>query len=574
MVVGRLTFLLLLGAIAAVIADAPHRAVAAEQAVPTPDSRIRLNTIGFLPGRLKRASIAAACTRFSVRRADSGKDVYAGTVSGPVHNADSNEDLYTADFSALKATGTYYLEIPGVGRSADFRIAPDVYNDAFYLVTRGMYLWRCGVAVSATYRGDTFAHAACHTSDGYMDFVGGGHTKRDGTGGWHDAGDYNKYVVNAGISVGSMLQAWEQFPDRLKAFRLDLPESGNGIPDYLNEVKFELDWLLKMQAPDGSVYHKLTTQNFGGFVLPEEETTDRFFTPWGSPATADFVAMLAMAARIYRPYDAPYADRCLQAAVKSYGFLQAHPENHAPDQAQFHTGGYGANDMDGRLWAAAELWQSTGESAYLKDFETRARAWQVRPARGAAAPPEAKIEPVWDWGDVANQGMFTYLLSKRPGRDAALVQQIHDSLLAAADAIVKTRDAHGYARPLGETYYWGCNGAVARQTALLQTAHQIAPNPAYIDTALDAIGHLFGRNYFGRSFVTGLGANPPLHPHDRRSGGDKVAAPWPGYLVGGGWPGAQDWKDSQDSYQTNEIAINWNTALIYALAGFVEPKGR
>lgn len=527
------------------------------------DTRIRLNTVGFLPDHEKRASIAARCTRFVVRRAgESGdaREAYAGTVTGPVHDADSGEDLYIADFSGLHTPGTYYLEVPGVGRSPEFRIAADVYNQPFWLVTRGMTLWRCGIAVSETYHGDTFAHAACHTNDAYLDFVGGGHVRRDGAGGWHDAGDYNKYVVNAGISVASMLQAWEQFPDRLKGVALHLPESGNGIPDYLDEVKWELDWLLKMQAPDGSVYHKLSTQHFGGFILPELETADRYFTPWGSPATADFVAMMAMAARIYRPFDAPYARRCLDAATKSYDFLQAHPEFHAPDQSQFTTGGYGTQDADDRLWAAAEMWETTGDSRYLKDFETRARAL------------DPKIEAVWDWGNVSNQGMFTYLLSKRPGRDPQLVSEIRTALIRTADQIVRTRNAHGYGRPLGDRYYWGCNGAVARQCALLQTANRFSPNREYIETALDAIGHLFGRNVYGRSFVTGLGANPPMHPHDRRSGGDNVVAPWPGYLVGGAWPGPADWKDEQASFQTNEIAINWNTALIYALAGFIAPE--
>jgi endoglucanase len=168
--------------------------------------------------------------------------------------------------------------------------------------------------------------------------------------------------------------------------------------------------------------------------------------------------------------------------------------------------------------------------------------------------------------------MLTYLFSKRAGKDAALVREVRDSLIAAADSLVRERNAHGYARPLGPRYYWGANGTVARQTVLLQGANRIAPKRAYVETALDALGHLFGRNVYGRSFVTGLGANPPLRPHDRRSGGDAVEAPWPGYLVGGGHPKATDWKDEEASYQTNETAINWNGALIYALAGFVTPK--
>lgn len=533
---------------------------AAEPAA-APDARIRLNTVGFLPGRAKRASVAAPGTRFVVRRADNNKEVYAGTVTGPKTNADTGEALYSADFSAVKTPGTYYLDVPGVGRSAGFRIAADVYDRPFRLATRGMTLWRCGAAVSGTQGGDTFAHAACHTEDAYLDFVGGsGHVRRDAAGGWHDAGDYNKYVVNAGVTVGCMALAWEQFGDRLRPVRLGLPESGKTrLPDYLAEIKWETDWLLKMQAPDGSVYHKISTKNFGGFVLPEKETAQRYFVPWGSAATADFVAMMAQAARVFRPYDAAYARTCENAAVQSYRFLVAHPADHAADQTGFSTGGYGTSDPDDRLWAAAELWHTTGQATYLQDFETRARGQQN------------KIEAAFDWGNVANLGMITYLRSQRPGRDPALVKQIRDALIAAADAIVQARDAHGYARPLGTSYYWGANGTVARQTVLLQTANEIAPKPAYIETALDALGHLLGRNVYGRSFVTGLGHNPPLKPHDRRAGGDTVEAPWPGYLVGGGHPKATDWKDEEGDYRTNEIAINWNGALIYALAGFVTP---
>ena len=161
------------------------------------------------------------------------------------------------------------------------------------------------------------------------------------------------------------------------------------------------------------------------------------------------------------------------------------------------------------------------------------------------------------------------MFSDRPGRDEAVIARVRQNLISVADGIVKTRDAHGYARPLGTKYYWGCNGAVARQSLVLFAANRTAPKRQYTDAALDALNHLLGRNVYGRSFVTGLGHNPPLHPHDRRSAGDAVDAPWPGYLVGGPHPRATDWKDEQADYRTNEIAINWNGALIYATAAFV-----
>jgi endoglucanase len=123
---------------------------------------------------------------------------------------------------------------------------------------------------------------------------------------------------------------------------------------------------------------------------------------------------------------------------------------------------------------------------------------------------------------------------------------------------------------MAKQYYWGCNGTVARQTLNLMAAYRVAPKAEYVETALDALNHLFGRNCYGRSFVTGLGANPPLHPHDRRSGASNLGQPWPGYLVGGPNPRASDWHDVQADYRTNEIAINWNGALIYALAAFLD----
>ena len=145
-------------------------------------------------------------------------------------------------------------------------------------------------------------------------------------------------------------------------------------------------------------------------------------------------------------------------------------------------------------------------------------------------------------------------------------------MIRVADGIVEKAERHPFGRPLGATYYWGCNGTVVRQAMNLHVADLLAGDKKYEAAMLDAINHVLGRNPHGRSYVTGLGYRPPMFPHDRRSGGDKVEAPWPGYLVGGPWPTAKDWHDDQDDFRTNEIAINWNGALIYALAAFVEPR--
>jgi len=545
------------------------------------DSHVRINSIGFVPNGVKGFTCAQSATTFEVRNASNGTVVFNGNLGSAINATDSGETVYKGDFSSFTTPGTYYVNVPGVGRSVNFTIADDVYNNPFIVAMRAMYLWRCGTAVSLTYNGDTFSHAACHMNDAYLDYVGGGHNIRDGKGGWHDAGDYNKYIVNAGITVGMMFMAWEHFP-AIRNISWGLPDTATGYPDFLKEMKWEIDWVLKMAYSDGSgrVSGKLSALNFCAFIMPEAETAARYFTDWGSAATADYVAMLAMAARIFRPYDQAYADTCINAAWVSYNFLLANTANKNPDYSAFSTGGYGTTDTDDRLWAAAEMWATTGSTTAHQDFTTRANAYSD------------KTDADFDWGNVKNLGMYTYLLCTRTGKVAAIYDDIRNDLLADANNLLTYRNNHGYARMLGTNgtnYYWGCNGSVARQAMLLQIANMVSPNQEYVNACLDILGYLFGRNMHRRSYVTGLGTNPPMYPHDRRSGADGITNPWPGYLVGGsngtnsgdpvlsamqaGLPPAQYWVDNQDSYASNEIAINWQGALIYALAGFYYVTG-
>ena len=529
--IGRLCWL---AGIAAALWPAPTLS-----AEPNP---IRLNSVGFLPELPKQATIAAASTNFQLLRVRDRTVVFDGTVSGPKWNRATAENLFTADFSKVSEAGSFVLRVPGVGESAPFDIGSGAFTDAYRTAMLGMYLWRCGAAVSATNEGRTFAHDACHTNDAGLDFTGG-HGFHDATGGWHDAGDFNKYVVNAGVSVGVMLRAWEDFGRALKPLKLQLPPAAAAVPDYLREVQWELDWLLKMQAADGSVYHMVSARKFDQFEMPEAEQSPRYFSSWSSASTALTAAMLAQAARDYRPFDPGFADRCLAAARLSFAFLARHPDYQPTDRQPFATGIYQIRSETGRLWAAVELWETTGDTRYLHDFEESAKQL------------DHPIAPEFDYGDARDLAMFTYLRSSRPGRDPALVHSLRQALQDTADEVVNNAASEGYARPLGTKYFWGCNGTVARQAVLLHTAEKVLANPQYRITALGALNYLLGRNVFGRSFVTGVGFEPPLHPHDR--------------LVGGPQPGARDWVDSQADFTRNEIAINWNTALIYALAEFL-----
>jgi endoglucanase len=282
---------------------------------------VRLNTVGYLPHAPKLATLVSPANVFSIVRASDSAKVYEGAVYGPLRNKDTKEELFIADFSAFTKPGEYRVEVMGVGASAPFRIADDIYTKPFHTVTRGMHLWRCGAAVRGEYNGRFFEHAACHLDDAHLDLANGdsapkSERHRTATGGWHDAGDYNKYVVNAGVTVGCMLRAWHDFQPQIRRVELNILESDGSLPDFLAEVKWELDWLLSMQADDGSVYHKISTQNYLGNVLPEHEMERRYFGQTGTQATANFVAMMGMAARSFRPFEPAYADRCLAAAEK------------------------------------------------------------------------------------------------------------------------------------------------------------------------------------------------------------------------------------------------------------------
>ena len=367
-----------------------------------------------------------------------------------------------------------------------------------------------------------------------------------------------------------------------------IPESGGALPDYLAEIRWELEWVLKMQysATDGRVSHKLTSLTFdapsdaGGnaidrWVVPEKDLQTRYFVPSGSAAIADFVAMLAKAARIYKSYDSAFADQCLNSAKVSYAYLQANTANQTLTDPT-STGAYTTTDSDDRLWAAAEMWETTGDAAALTDFETRAAKFN--------SGTTTYVDADFDWSNIKNLGMYIYLLSQRTGRTASTVTAIQASLIKAADSLVTNRNNSGYGRALSGKagqYYWGSNGSVARTCMLLQVANRLSPKADYLDTCADQLSWIFGRNYYNRSQVTGIGKEPPLHPHHRPSQADGIDNPWPGLLVGGGnntstqapasnKNGATNWTDDVNDYELNEAAINWNAPLTYALASFLD----
>ena len=370
------------------------------------DSDVRVNSIGYVTGHAKRVSVAAAADSFVVRRAADDSAALTADLAAPIADA-SGDMVAIGDFSALDDPGSYYVDVPGVGRSAVFPIGDDVYETPLVTAMLGFYGARCGTAVSFTYQGTTFAHGACHLRDGHLDYVGQTAVTRDGTRGWHDAGDYGKYTVNGAFAAGMLLSAWERHRDGLGRLVLPIPESGGPIPDFLAEVKWELDWLLKMQyaADDARVSHKLTATMFEDFIMPENDVAPRYFVPVRHRRDGGSRSRSSRRQRASTRPTTPISPRSAwrPRALPTTIWRPTRPTS-PPTRSGSRPADTARTDPDDRLWAAAEMWETTGDPAALADVEAR-----------IAALPGAIVDADFDWNNTKNLGLSTYLISRARG---------------------------------------------------------------------------------------------------------------------------------------------------------------
>jgi len=540
--------------------------------------QIMVDQVGYLPASAKIAMVTASAKTFEVKRASDNATVFKGELAAAIQDADTGDSVQIADFSKLKESGTYYLDVPGVGKSWVFSIRPDVFSRTYYLAMRAFYGQRCGTAVDLGSEFPGYTHPACHLK-GEFHASSGKQGERDNVGGWHDAGDYGRYVVNSGISTGTVLWTWEIFGSKLKNIKLNIPESGNGTPDILNEARWNLEWMLKMQDEDGGVWHKQTSEHFPGFVMPEDdhlpsEVIGTGQQPYKSTcATADLAAVAAIAARVYSPFDAKFASQNLEAARKAWLWTEKYPNVAFRNPPGISTGEYGDDSCsDERLWATAELWRTTHDKMYNEYFVKHYPDYRL--SLDVPAPE--------GWRDLAAMALWTYALGTVKGSDSTLIKEIRTRTAQAAHAIVESTRKNPYRVSLrAKDYVWGSNGVAASYGMELLVANALAPDPSFTEAALDNLHYLLGRNAFSLSWVTQVGDNPYRHPHHRPSGADKNAEPWPGLLSGGpnagrqdnvlkklpaGLPPAKVYADDQGSYASNEIAINWQASLVFLLA--------
>ncbi len=522
---------------------------------------IAVNQIGYLPKAYKSATLRGEALGQTAKLIDeaTGEALFEAAIDSGVADPDTGDNEAAFDFTSVEGEGTYHIE-SGDAVSPSFKISSDVYDEAFKASIKMLYYQRCGTELTADLAGD-FAHPVCHAEDAVL--YEDSSKALDVSGGWHDAGDYGRYSVAGAKAAADLLLAYENYPD-VFTDDIGIPESGNGIPDVLDEAKYELDWLLKMQADNGGVYHKVTCRNFPGEVMPEDETDQLVIMPITTTSTGDFAAVMAIASRVYASVDKDYASKCLDAAKKAAAYLDATESDKAgyKNPSDISTGEYeDVNDVDERFWAYAELFKTTGDKAY----ETSMANWL--PDNGYSL----------GWQGVAGYGGYAYLSAKDTSDD------IRSSVQAEADKMAKEIVANADKYPYGSSiigdYPWGSNLTIANNGGYLLMMRDVISS--YDKNAADKqLNYLFGNNSTGYCFFTGFGTTFSDHPHHRPS--QAMGKTVPGMLVGGpnnglndsyvanvlqGVPSAKCYADNSQSYSTNEVAIYWNSPLIYLLAG-------
>jgi len=554
-------------------------AVSAQQQL---SGQIYLNQLGFYPSGPKIAVVMADdAQEFELHDAATGRVVLTGKLSAKRTLATSNLTTKIADFSSFTHAGTYLITVAGKGSTAPFRIANDLHHPVAVSSLKAFYYQRASMPLEAVYAGK-WARAAGHPDTTVLIHPSAAEGKRTAkstintTGGWYDAGDYNKYIVNSGISTGTLLAAYEDFPSYFDTLKTQIPAEGKKVPDLLLETLYNIRWMLRMQDPaDGGVYNKCTNTHFDAMIMPDQAVQPRYVVQKGTAATLNLAAVAAQAARIFKHYPQQYpglADSCLKAAVKAWGWAEKHPdvaydqdEMNRKFEPQVTTGGYGDDKFgDEWIWSAAELFISTGSKVYYDAIWSR-----LNDATGI---------PGWSYVSMLGYYSLQRNLKSLPDYSMGMTGIMKKRILTIADRYIEVLSSHIFDTVFGDArsdYNWGSNSTVANQGILLINAYLMTGEQKYITAAISNLDYLMGRNATGYCFVTGMGVKSPLHPHHRPSLADGIEAPVPGFLVGGPNYEKQDkaaymsnepelsYTDLDSSYASNEVAINWNAPLVY-----------
>jgi len=565
--------------------------------------QVRVNQIGYLPEDVKNAAyILTDETNFSRPRTWSlmhqGNLVATGETSphGETVDPASGDWVHSIDFSDYKQTGEGYSLVVTDGdntySSPTFAISDAIYHNVKYDALSYFYHNRSGTDIESDVVGESHARQAGHESDAAVDTLSclrraDDCSTVDVSGGWYDAGDHGKYVVNGGITVWTLLNQYERtqylgssladFSDGSMA--LPDTETVNTIPDLLDEVKWEIEWFLKMQvARDkplaGMVHHKVHDLNWTGMPLaPYEDTETRYVHPVSTSATLNFAAVTAQCYRVYKSVDTELADKCLSQSEIAYTAALKNPNLYAAEES---TGGGTYSDSlvtDEFYWAATELFISTGKEVY---------ATAMKASDFHMTIPDGNIS-LLSWQRTNALGLISLATIGDPNNE--WVRSAREILVTAADNYVETTHGEAYKLPIdSESYTWGSNSDVVNNMIVLGLAFDFTGEQQYINAMIQGANYLFGHNALSHSYVTGYGTSVEKYPHHRfwsnilDSGYPSAPA---GVLAGGPNTGLEDpyagsklvgcspqkcFVDDISAWSVNEVTINWNAPFAWVTA--------
>lgn len=586
-------------------------------------SDILTNQLGYFTDMNKKATLlsdSSSPVKFDLKDSG-GKSVFSGKSEPGGLDADSGDDVHELDFSDFNTPGTYYLETEDGAKSREFEIGNgEMYSYMLYDSLNYFYQNRSGIEIESQYiiSGDasSLARAAGHPSDvatieqtwGYSGSSG----TQDVTGGWYDAGDHGKYVVNGGISLWTMQNQYELavkngFEDVYADGTMSIPENSNGYPDLLDEARYEMEWMFKMMVKDGDyanmVYHKVHDIKWTALALaPADDPEERIIKPPTTAATLNMAACAAQAYRLWKDIDPAFADECLSNAKLAYEAANKHPEMYAPLDESVGGGPYGDDDAtDEFYWAACELFLSTGDSAYQKDAESSPHYMKTDVKLSGGEDVDSSGS--FNWGHVAALGNLSMALNTDK-LDSGAQDKLTKSICEAADYYEELTDSQGYGQPYeagtisfqidSQGYIWGSNSFVMNNNMILAYAYELSGEDDYLDGVVSGMDYILGRNPMDYSYVTGYGSHAVANPHHRwwsyQADVNFPAAP-NGVLVGGPNSGMQDpwvrgsgWKmgeiapakcymDNIEAWSVNECTINWNTPLAWVTAYLAQKNG-
>jgi endoglucanase len=578
----------------------------AEVPEPTPPliPNVIVNQVGYFPNLPKTATVRNPnAVPWDLLNAK-GEVVAKGTTIPFGFDAASGDHVSIADFSTFAAKGTGYTLRVGQDVSHPFDIGDDIYAKLKYDALAFFYQQRSGIPIEMPYAGDPkWVRPAGHLD--VKPNIGdtavpcsakaGCSYKLDVRGGWYDAGDHGKYVVNAGISVWTLLNWWERgqvfggdadFADG----KMNIPENKNKVPDLLDEARWELEWELRMQVPEGEkmagmVHHKIHDAKWTALSMgPHEDPVPRFLYPISTSATLDLAANAAQAARIWRGIDRAFADRCLKAAERAWVAAKANPEMYSPTVQDDGGGPYDDNKVaDNFYWAAAELYITTKKPEY-KDVVTKSEFFKSVSCDSGDNPG---MYTSMTWGDTQTLGSVSLaIVPNGLGKD--VVAEIRKNVATVGDRLIDVVAKQGYRLPFGTPkngYPWGSNSFVLTNALMLGLAHDFTQDPKYLAGAAAGMNYILGQNPLDQSFVTGWGDRPLENPYHRfwcHQANPKYPPPPPGVLSGGPNSGFEDpymasaglngcapqkcFIDNGEAWSANEVTINWNAPLFWVAA--------